>query len=121
MKHAYYSVISPEGCSSILWKDAGKNALAATALKMHVENLLEFGIVDQMIPEPLGGAHLDPEKAYQNVKLFILKEWATLKSQSIDTLLENRYQKFRKMGKFESVKIQNDTINETSPSSGSSE
>jgi len=121
MEHAYYSVISPEGCSSILWKDAGKNATAAAALKMHVENLLELGIVDQMIPEPLGGAHLDRERAYENVKMFIQTRWSALKLEPIEVLLENRYQKFRKMGKFESVKIENDTIHETSPSSSPSE
>ena len=101
MEHAYYSVISPEGCASILWKDPTKNATAAAALKMHVEDLLELGIVDQMIPEPLGGAHLDPKTAYQNAKNFIKDRWETLKLVPIDLLIENRYQKFRKMGKFE--------------------
>lgn len=103
LEHSYYSVISPEGCSSILWKDASKNAVAAAALKMHVEDLLELGIVDRMIAEPLGGAHLDPKVTYQNVKSFIKEEWNALKTTSIDLLLENRYQKFRKMGKFESL------------------
>ena len=79
-----------------------KNATAAAALKMHVEDLLELGIVDQMIPEPLGGAHLDPKTAYQNAKTFIKDRWETLKMVPIDLLIENRYQKFRKMGKFES-------------------
>ena len=100
MEHSYYSVISPEGCASILWKDPSKNAIAAAALKMHVEDLLELGIVDQMIPEPLGGAHLDPKVAYENVKSFIKEQWASLKTVPIESLLENRYQKFRKMGKF---------------------
>lgn len=103
LEHAYYSVISPEGCSSILWKDASKNAVAASALKMHVEDLLELGIVDRMIAEPLGGAHLDPKIAYKNVKSFIKEEWNALKTIPLDHLLENRYQKFRKMGKFESL------------------
>lgn len=103
MEHSYYSVISPEGCASILWKDASKNAVAASALKMHVEDLLELGIVDQLIPEPLGGAHLDPKIAYTNVKSFIKEQWNALKAVPIDILLENRYQKFRKMGKFETV------------------
>lgn len=103
MEHSYYSVISPEGCASILWKDPSKNAIAASALKMHVEDLLELGIVDQMIAEPLGGAHLDPKAAYVNVKSFIKEQWASLKTIPIDILLENRYQKFRKMGKFDSL------------------
>jgi acetyl-CoA carboxylase carboxyl transferase subunit alpha len=100
MEHSYYSVISPEGCASILWKDASKNATAAAALKMHVEDLLKLGIVDEKIAEPLGGAHLDPEAAYVNVKAFIKTQWELLKSVPIDQLVENRYQKFRKMGKF---------------------
>ncbi len=103
LEHSYYSVISPEGCASILWKDAGKNSTAASALKMHVEDLLKLEIVDQMIPEPLGGAHLDPQTVYANVKTFIKDQWAALKSVPIEHLLENRYQKFRKMGKFESL------------------
>ena len=101
LEHAYYSVISPEGCASILWKDSSKNALAAQVLKMHVESLLELGVVDQMIPEPLGGAHLHPPTAYQNVKAFIKEQWNLLKSTPLDVLIENRYQKFRKMGRFE--------------------
>lgn len=101
LEHSYYSVISPEGCASILWKDPSKNAIAASALKMHVEDLLELGVVDQMIAEPLGGAHLDPNLAFANVKAFIKEQWSALKTVPIDLLLENRYQKFRKMGKFE--------------------
>lgn len=113
MEHSYYSVISPEGCSSILWKDAGKNSVAAAALKMHVEDLLELGIVDEMIPEPLGGAHLDPKAAFASVKAFIKEQWTSLQSVPIDALLENRYQKFRKMGKFESLH-QNQVTHEAS-------
>lgn len=101
LEHAYYSVISPEGCASILWKDPSKNEDAAAALKMHVEDLLELGIVDEKIEEPLGGAHLDPQEAISNVKTFILNKWETLKTLPISTLLESRYQKFRKMGKFD--------------------
>ena len=100
LEHSYYSVISPEGCASILWKDPTKNATAAEALKMHAEDLLDLGVVDQMIQEPLGGAHRNPEIAYQNVKLFVKEQWEALKGVPIATLLEERYQKFRKMGKF---------------------
>ena len=98
MEHSYYSVISPEGCASILWKDPSKNAVAASALKMHVEDLLQLGIVDQVIKEPLGGAHLDPQTAYQNIKSFIKEQWEALKTIPTEQLLENRYQKVRKMG-----------------------
>lgn len=102
LEHAYYSVISPEGCASILWKDPTKNATAAAALKMHVEDLLRLEIVDQKIPEPLGGAHLEPQAAYDAVKSYILQSWSSLQGTPTEILLENRYQKFRKMGKFES-------------------
>jgi len=105
LEHSYYSVISPEGCASILWKDPSKNATAASALKMHVEDLLKLEIVDQMIEEPLGGAHLDPKTVFANVKSFIKDQWSVLKTIPIEQLLENRYQKFRKMGKFESESV----------------
>lgn len=100
LEHAYYSVISPEGCASILWKDSGKNEEAAETLKMHAEGLLEMGIIDVIVPEPLGGAHHDPEEVYQNVKTFVLEEWERLKTVSPELLIEQRYQKFRQMGKF---------------------
>jgi acetyl-CoA carboxylase carboxyl transferase subunit alpha len=100
LEHSYYSVISPEGCASILWKDPSKNATAAATLKMQAENLLDLGIVDHVIKEPLGGAHLNPSIAYQNVKSYILEQWSSLEAIPTETLLENRYQKFREMGKF---------------------
>ncbi len=100
LEHAYYSVISPEGCASILWKDASKNATAAAALKMHAEDLLELEIIDEIIEEPLGGAHHDPAAVYQNVKKYISDQWKVLKKIPLHLLLEQRYQKFRKMGKF---------------------
>lgn len=100
LEHAYYSVISPEGCASILWKDTKKNQTAAEALKIHVEELMSFGIVDDMIPEPLGGAHLDPSFVYKGVKEFVLEKWSLLKEIPLDSLIERRYQKFRKLGEF---------------------
>ncbi|HSX11498.1 MAG TPA: acetyl-CoA carboxylase carboxyltransferase subunit alpha [Chlamydiales bacterium] len=114
LEHSYYSVISPEGCASILWKDASKNGVAAQALKMHVEDLLNLGVVDFMIPEPLGGAHLDQKTTFLNVKAFIKEQWEALKTIPLDVLLENRYQKFRKMGKFDSLAVGNHET--TSPS-----
>jgi acetyl-CoA carboxylase carboxyl transferase subunit alpha len=116
MEHSYYSVISPEGCASILWKDPSKNSVAASALKMHVEDLLELKIIDQMISEPLGGAHLDPKTAFANVKAFIKEQWEALKTVPIENLLENRYQKFRKMGKFDSLKENHEALNPSGPS-----
>ena len=101
LEHSYYSVISPEGCASILWKDASKNSVAASALKMHAEDLIELGIIDKIIQEPLGGAHFDHKAVFDSVKKFIQESIEALFSISSDVLLENRYQKFRKMGKFE--------------------
>ena len=100
LEHSYYSVISPEGCASILWKDSTKNATAASALKMHAEDLLELGIVDKMIREPLGGAHFDHQATFASVKKFIQESYEALSGISPDVLIENRYQKFRKMGKW---------------------
>lgn len=101
LEHAYYTVISPEGCASILWKDADKKAEAAEKLKLNSENLLQMGIIDAIINEPLGGAHKNPEKTCQNVKKFILEQWEILKMISPELLIEQRYLKFRKMGAFE--------------------
>ena len=68
LEHSYYSVISPEGCASILWRDAAKNEEAAETLKMQAEDLLEFGVIDEIIEEPQGGAHHDPKLVYNGVK-----------------------------------------------------
>ncbi len=101
LEHSYYSVISPEGCASILWKDAGKNALAAAALKMHPEDLMKFDIIDAIIPEPQGGAHHDPVQVYASVKSFISEQGELLSEIPKERLLNHRYEKFRKMGRFE--------------------
>lgn len=100
LEHAYYSVISPEGCASILWKDASKKTEAAAALKLNAENMLELQIIDAIIQEPLGGAHHDPQLAFNNVKNFITEKWRILKMIPIEILLEQRYLKFRRMGQF---------------------
>ncbi len=100
LQHSYYSVISPEGCASILWKDASKNEVAAEALKIHAEDLLKLDVIDTVIEEPLGGAHHDPKIVYSRVKDYLLKTWDRLKIVPKDRLVELRYQKFRKMGKF---------------------
>jgi acetyl-CoA carboxylase carboxyl transferase subunit alpha len=99
LEHSYYSVISPEGCASILWKDASKNRIAASALKLNSENLLSLGIIDDIIKEPMGGAHHNPDEVYKNAKAFILEKFEELKKLHLEALLEQRYLKFRKMGK----------------------
>lgn len=98
MENAYYSVISPEGCAAILWKDRLKAPEAAEVLKLTAKDLIELEIIDGEIPEPLGGAHRDPEKAAQAVKKCIKKALKELKDISVDKLLEKRYEKFRNMG-----------------------
>lgn len=100
LEHAYYSVISPEGCASILWKDSDKKVEAAAALKLNSEHLLELQLIDAIINEPLGGAHHDPAVAYANVKRYILEQWHIHRMIPREILLEQRYMKFRKMGQF---------------------
>ena len=100
LEHAYYSVISPEGCASILWKDSSKKVEAAESLKLNSENLLELKIIDAIIPEPLGGAHHDPQVAFKNVKQFIIEQVNILRQISLPLLLEQRYLKFRQMGQY---------------------
>lgn len=100
LQHAYYSVISPEGCASILWRNAVKAPQAAEALKMTAEHLLEFGIVDEIVPEPLGGAHQDPQKMASTLKAIILKHIKELSALSPEDLLTQRYNKFRKIGAY---------------------
>jgi len=103
LEHAYYSVISPEGCASILWKDAKQNKIAAEKLKMHAEDLLKWEVIDEIIAEPLGGAHHDVEATYASVKEFILEKIEPLMQMEIEVLLEARYQKFRKLGVCENL------------------
>jgi acetyl-CoA carboxylase carboxyl transferase subunit alpha len=98
MENAYYSVISPEGCAAILWKDRLKAPQAAEVLKLTAKDLLGLGLIDEEIQEPLGGAHRDPEKAAQAMKKVIKKALKELKALSKDELLKLRYEKFRKMG-----------------------
>lgn len=100
LEHAYYSVISPEGCASILWKDASKKAAAAATLKLVAEDLLELQVIDAIIKEPLGGAHHDPSVVYRNVKQFIVEQWRILGMIPKEILLEQRYLKFRNMGRY---------------------
>lgn len=98
LEHSYYSVISPEGCASILWKDTKKSEKAAEMLKIHAEELFQSGVIDEIIKEPLGGAHHDPNTVYLRVKEFILDQEKKLCNVPVAELLEKRYQKFRKIG-----------------------
>jgi acetyl-CoA carboxylase carboxyl transferase subunit alpha len=103
LEHAYYSVISPEGCAGILWKVANEETkpLAADALKMTARDLFKLGIVDDIIAEPLGGAHRDHRDMANILKKYLLRYLRQLVGIPIDDLLEQRYQKFRLMGVYE--------------------
>lgn len=100
LEHAYYTVISPEGCASILWRDATKNLEAATALKITAPDLLKFNIIDGMIKEPMGGAHNDYDLMAQNLKSTILEALKELGGMSGEELRNQRYNKYRAMGIF---------------------
>ena len=99
-EHSVYSVISPEGCAAILFKDASKAPEAAESLKIVADSLLDLEIIDGIIKEPLGGAHRDYKCSSINLKEQILRAISELKELSVDDLLANRYNKFRSMGRF---------------------
>jgi acetyl-CoA carboxylase carboxyl transferase subunit alpha len=100
MEFSFYSVISPEGCASILWRDASQADRAAEALKMTAPDLLELGVIDRIIPEPEGGAHRDPEKAKEAVANAIHEELDKLSDLAPQTLIRRRWDKFARMGFF---------------------
>ncbi|MFZ4597486.1 MAG: acetyl-CoA carboxylase carboxyltransferase subunit alpha [Terrimicrobiaceae bacterium] len=101
LENAYYSVISPEGCAAILWKHRKHAPEAAEALKLNARDLMEMGIVDGVVPEPVGGAHRDPEAAAANLKTAVTSALRETIGVSHDKLVRERYAKYRKMGVFE--------------------
>jgi len=100
LENAYYSVISPEGCAAILWKDRAAAAKAAEALKITARHLLELGLVDEIIPEPLGGAHTDPDKTAETVRTYLVKHLDQLVQMTPAERMQQRYAKFRAYGHF---------------------
>ena len=111
LENAYYSVIPPEGCASILWRDRGATAKAAEALKMTAKDLLGFNIIDEIIPEPPGGAHTDAPGAAQLLKAQGLKHLEELLALSVAERLKRRYEKFRAMGQFtEKARVEGDDV-----------
>jgi acetyl-CoA carboxylase carboxyl transferase subunit alpha len=98
LQFAYYSVISPEGCAAILWRDGSQAAPAAEALRLTSKDLYKLGLIDDIIPEPLGGAHRNIHDTVYNVEQYIIKTLRQLKKAPIETLLENRYKKLRSIG-----------------------
>jgi acetyl-CoA carboxylase carboxyl transferase subunit alpha len=103
LEFAYYSVISPEGCAGILWKEANERTkpLAAEALKLTARDLFRLGVIDTIIHEPLGGAHRDPREMGTILKTHLLRHLRELRALPLEELLEQRYQKFRRMGVFD--------------------
>jgi acetyl-CoA carboxylase carboxyl transferase subunit alpha len=101
LEYGTYSVISPEGCAAILWKDQEKKAEAAEAMRLTAPDLLALGVVDAVIPEPLGGAHTDPAETCRRVGDTVAVALAELERQRPDELIESRYQRFRSLGVFE--------------------
>jgi acetyl-CoA carboxylase carboxyl transferase subunit alpha len=99
LENAYYSVISPEGCAAILWKSGSKAPQAAEVLKLTAEDLLRMHIIDEVIPEPLGGAHRDPERMGEVLKEVIQRQLKELKGYDKEKLLGLRYQKYRSIGR----------------------
>jgi acetyl-CoA carboxylase carboxyl transferase subunit alpha len=101
LENSYYSVISPEGCAAILWKDAAAAPQAAAALKPDAQNLAAFGIVEEIIPEPPGGAHNQPEQAAAAIREPLRRHLAALRALPVEALREQRYQRYRRLGLFE--------------------
>jgi acetyl-CoA carboxylase carboxyl transferase subunit alpha len=99
MEHAIYSVISPEGCASILWRDAAQAPVAAEAMRITAQDLRRLGLIDEVVPEPLGGAHRDPEMAIANLGNAIAHALEPLKALSPESLRARRREKFLAMGK----------------------
>lgn len=100
LENAYYSVISPEGCAAILWKHRKHAPEAAAALKLTAHDLCQLGLIDEVIPEPLGGAHQDHAKAIANLRDAVVRNLDEIAKIPMDELLERRYEKFRKIGEF---------------------
>jgi len=100
LENSIYSVISPEGCASIMWRDATKRDIAAEALRITAKDMVEFGVIDAVVPEPAGGAHRDPKAAADLLASELHKQLSELQALSLEQLLAARYDKFRKMAQF---------------------
>ncbi len=103
LENAYYSVISPEGCAAILWRNGDKAAEAAEALKLTADDMLEAGIIDTIIPEPLGGAHRDPQRTAREVESWLSDVLDALTDAPTDGLLEERYRRYRGLGVYQEL------------------
>jgi acetyl-CoA carboxylase carboxyl transferase subunit alpha len=100
LENSFYSVISPEGCASIIWRDSTKAETAAAAMKITAKDLKDLGIVDEIVPEPEGGAHMDHEAAARFLEAVLDRQLVVLTNQPVRDLVDARYEKFRKMGQY---------------------
>jgi acetyl-CoA carboxylase carboxyl transferase subunit alpha len=102
LRYSWYTVISPEGCAAILWKEANEqtNQAAAKALKLTASDNLSLGIVDHVIEEPAGGAHRDPKATAAALQAWIVSSLQELRQLDVESLLEDRYQRYRRMGSY---------------------
>jgi acetyl-CoA carboxylase carboxyl transferase subunit alpha len=100
-ENSYYSVISPEGCAAILWKDSAAAPKAAEALKVSADHLERLGVVDEVVPEPAGGAHHDPAQAAAALKYSLHKHLNDLRALDAEKLLDTRYERYRHLGVYE--------------------
>ena len=105
LENSYYSVISPEGCAAILWKDGAAAPKAAEALKLSADNLEKLGVVDEVVPEPSGGAHNDPAQAAGALRYAVLKHLNDLRALDTERLLATRHERFRHLGVFEEAGV----------------
>ena len=115
LENAYYSVISPEGCAAILWKDRANAAKAAAALRITAKDLLELKLVDEIVPEPLGGAHTDMNAAAVTLKTHLLKHLEEILALPVPERLKQRYEKFRAHGHFIEKTGDNDEMKPAKP------
>jgi acetyl-CoA carboxylase carboxyl transferase subunit alpha len=99
LEHSVYSVISPEGCASILWRDAGRAEQAAAAMRITAPDLVGLGVVDEIVPEPPGGAHAHPESLFEALAAVLERQLAELTALGGDDLVRRRQEKFRRMGR----------------------
>jgi len=110
LENTWYSVISPESCSSILWRSWDHKEQAAEALKLTSDDMLSFGLIDDIVKEPLGGAHMDPEKMVKSLRTHIKKELSVLMELSADDLIQGRLEKYSNMGQFTVKSAQEDKV-----------
>ena len=106
LEYAIYSVISPEGCAAILWGDAAKAPEAAESMRITAPDLLRLGVIDAIVPEPLGGAHRDSDGAAESLRAALRDHLADLTPKPADTLVAERYEKFRRLGAFEETAVE---------------